>query len=712
MKQETKQEVYFILKQTSIQCSAVKLKKHSVYFRKTLKDIKEEKIRLILPNWASLLAIRVLVKFVSEDLLPKEIEPIESLKVIWLCDYFKISELVFIMIETFIIPQLEPGNVIQFINEAYAKLKSIGKNCITDASNLSQLFEETPTNSIIINREKEEDAWYSLLDKSLDYMSKNNPMSILKKQNSQMQVPKAILDEICERVHRNSNSVPDHQILKFICSVKDKANIPELLHHERKTILDKAENNGKPILTWEVCGLTENCLKESDPFLFNEKTWTLSVWYIKGSLQICIRHIEQEQTCDMLKSETSFLPSAKGYISFQYKVVINDDEANSKSNLISLSPYMKDNCVLFNQKYELKEQLKFKIHLHMSIKYTYAACVTAISSDFSTYYQNENFAELLDFQTLLLLFKSDDLDVVTEDHVFETFVQWYDFQTKKPNLDQDCLNDQIRQLCDQIRWQYVSLAKVTQILTNRPKLGENTNIRRIYKEELKARLTSIESHLFSNSYSRVSINERSPRKSYEYFIREESAESIINSLADVVLNNPQTEEESMPFESQSETTEVEIGIIEDYDQENMNFNLNTKTRRTTESHILLQKQREFDSFFSINRTLPQLQNNEKKKRKLRNSILDGSMHNFKATQSMKSPTSKQQNKKPPRVRKNVSSKLVKQFGSKLVGTDFKSTHVNKPKRNRAKTKTDRKKSPRIGFLKHETKKFKRPSIVK
>ena len=111
-----------------------------------------------------------------------------------------------------------------------------------------------------------------------------------------MQIPKVILDEICERVHQNSNSIPNHQILKFMCSIKDKEGFPELLSHERKNILEKAEHDGKPILTWEVCEVTDNCLKESDSFVINEKTWTLSAWYIKGNLQISIRHIEQEPT--------------------------------------------------------------------------------------------------------------------------------------------------------------------------------------------------------------------------------------------------------------------------------------------------------------------------------------------------------------------------------------------------------------------------------
>ena len=85
----------------------------------------------------------------SEDLLPKNISPYEALKVIWLGDYFKISELVFIMIETFLVPQIDAENVIQLINEAYSKLKSIGRNGFLRQNSQLSLPELTTSSSII-----------------------------------------------------------------------------------------------------------------------------------------------------------------------------------------------------------------------------------------------------------------------------------------------------------------------------------------------------------------------------------------------------------------------------------------------------------------------------------------------------------------------------------------------------------------------------------
>ena len=119
------------------------------------------------------------------------------------------------MIEKFIIPQIDSENVIQFINEAYAKLKGLGKNGILRKNSTSS-FIEKDSNFSLINQEKEEDSWYTLLDKSLDYMSMKNPINILRNQTNQQQIPKVILDEVCERVHKYTNAIPDHQMLKFM----------------------------------------------------------------------------------------------------------------------------------------------------------------------------------------------------------------------------------------------------------------------------------------------------------------------------------------------------------------------------------------------------------------------------------------------------------------------------------------------------------------
>jgi hypothetical protein len=232
----------------------------------------------------------VLVRFVEEDLLPKTMLWSDALKVIWLGDYFKISELVTIMLNTFVIPQIDTQNAIQLVNESYAKLKSLGNSSLSRNVNNFVLNDLTPTSSIVVNQEKEEDSWYRLLDDSLNFISRRNPLMILKEQKTQHKVPKVILEEIAERVHKKQYGQPDRQMLKFLMSVKQ---LPSMLHLAKseydKLNCPKNVEKQHPNLTWEVSGLNINLVKESDPFVMNGTTWVLSVWYVKESLQIGLK---------------------------------------------------------------------------------------------------------------------------------------------------------------------------------------------------------------------------------------------------------------------------------------------------------------------------------------------------------------------------------------------------------------------------------------
>jgi len=59
-------------------------------------------IKIVLPNWATEFSMNVLLKFVNEDLLPSKMSPDDSLKTLWLSDFFKVSELVEICIMDYI----------------------------------------------------------------------------------------------------------------------------------------------------------------------------------------------------------------------------------------------------------------------------------------------------------------------------------------------------------------------------------------------------------------------------------------------------------------------------------------------------------------------------------------------------------------------------------------------------------------------------------
>jgi hypothetical protein len=77
-----------------------------------------------LPEWVNKVALSIFLKFINDDMLPKHMEANDALKVLWISDYFKVTELIDICINAFIIPQLSKDNILKFAQEAYNKLKA------------------------------------------------------------------------------------------------------------------------------------------------------------------------------------------------------------------------------------------------------------------------------------------------------------------------------------------------------------------------------------------------------------------------------------------------------------------------------------------------------------------------------------------------------------------------------------------------------------
>lgn len=93
--------------------------------------------------------MNVLLKFVNEDLLPSSMDADNSLRTLWISDFFRVTELVEICIQQFMQPNINDKNVIMFIK----------------SRNLVNL---------------EEDIWYELLDSCIEFVSKGDTVSILK----------------------------------------------------------------------------------------------------------------------------------------------------------------------------------------------------------------------------------------------------------------------------------------------------------------------------------------------------------------------------------------------------------------------------------------------------------------------------------------------------------------------------------------------------
>lgn len=169
-----------------------RLKKHSKYFKNTLKDIPHSSVKIILPEWANKFALNVFLRFVNDDMLPKSMEPKDVLKVLWISDYFKVNELIEICIRVFIIPMLNRKNILLFTEEAYSKLKTKD------------------------NDEEVTSVWYELLDKCINFAACLCPSEILYKKDARS-LPSSLIEEIIERSFKHAKSdKPDISLLNLL----------------------------------------------------------------------------------------------------------------------------------------------------------------------------------------------------------------------------------------------------------------------------------------------------------------------------------------------------------------------------------------------------------------------------------------------------------------------------------------------------------------
>lgn len=80
---------------------------------------------------------------------------------------------------------------------------------------------------------------------------------------------------------------------------------------------------------------------------------------------------------------------------------------------------------------------------------------------------DESTSTFLPFEILNLLLKSDDLEVISEDQVLDSFILWYDVASLEKETHDTKLNDQIRKLTDSIRWNYININKLIKALSSK-----------------------------------------------------------------------------------------------------------------------------------------------------------------------------------------------------------------------------------------------------
>ena len=107
-----------------------------------------------------------------------------------------------------------------------------------------------------------------------------------------------------------------------------------------------------------------------------------------------------------------------------------------------------------------------------------------------------------------LFFKFDYLEVMSEDQVLVSFINWYTQNHK--NIQPGAASN----ILDNIRWNHVSFKTLHKVISENNEIKCNQDIRRIFKNELERRVRELLQDRDSSDMYGVYLQKREPRKSY------------------------------------------------------------------------------------------------------------------------------------------------------------------------------------------------------
>lgn len=518
-----KQIITFWIEGEEIKNDTEKLKLHSKYFRDTLKDIPQSHVKIILPEWANIFSLTVFLKFVNEDMLPKFMEPKDVLKVLWISDYFKVNELIEIWIKEFIIPQLSKKNIIMFIEEAYSKLKSKDND------------EEVAT------------IWYELLDKCINFAAYQCPSEILYKKEARA-LQTSIIEEIIERSFKHSKAdKPDISLINLLLEERKWKNIFSLLKFEEKKITTrdaKLQFEDGPALTWELSNFTDNYYKESEPFVIDGFPFMLTIQYLSDVLQLRIstldlRTLKKSKKNSPIYQEiyNSYTNNDEKIISAMYKLEINGYKPQ-KVNLVTIFDDGESfgelaNIPNFDFENYIDSKKTLKVELYFRVKHTHAAIMTQIAKNYNFYHTDKSI-KVLEPHHLALFFKFDYLEVMSEDQVLISFVNWF---TQTEGEHQTGVFSGI---LDNIRWNHVTFKTLHKVISQNQEVKQNQDMKRIFKNELERRIRELLQDRDSSDMYGAYLQRREPRKSYINFLRPETTTFLFDFIWNKLLEVDET----------------------------------------------------------------------------------------------------------------------------------------------------------------------------
>jgi len=254
-----------------------KIASKSPYFAQLMQQFSsEQEIRIILPKWATVPSFVLLLKYTEGKPLG-EVDIKTLQRVLWLSDFFKMSELQDICIQQ-ITPLLSKDNVLIFLEDSFVKIST----------------------AALSGNSEIKDCWILLYQQCLNIAALNIPFLVKVESPALYNMDAIIIEELAEKAFKkfitNINS-DNGAIIDLLTKYKKMNNPYDLLDYETQRLQEKEKvlftgENATPTLTWSLTGLKGHFYKDSGPFFVFGNCWELTIWSSQqdGTVTIAIKH--------------------------------------------------------------------------------------------------------------------------------------------------------------------------------------------------------------------------------------------------------------------------------------------------------------------------------------------------------------------------------------------------------------------------------------
>ena len=462
-------------------------------------------------------------------------------RVLWLSDFFKIADLESHSIKQYIIPKLSKDNVLIFLEDSYAKI-----SCLAPSEENDELGE----------------TWNLLLTECLDLTANNLPFLIRAQKEAILKLEDVIAEELAERAFKLFSvqlSTDGSYIIDLLLEKKHRKTPFELLDIETAKVAAKEKvtfTNGRtaPTLTWNLSNLKENFYRESEAFFVLGCYWVLSIWSFKkeGILSIAIKHSKNPRELDE-PSSSSYYNKNKFFVNPSKKRIPSPRNTESKGSHEILEGKVPNHCILTLASCIRIKELedpgkggfsvvslltasksptllrkipisdipetggKLSIEIFIKLEHTHSGILTFISSNFDWLYHSPDISKLTKNQFVVLL-KHKHLNVKREEDALVALCIWLSAERDKSEYT----GDEMKELLENINWEYVSMYSLVDLTNNFPLLKTNKVFKKILSNEINRRLEGRENQLL-------------PRRSYKYQTSEESTQPFVVTLTNAFL---------------------------------------------------------------------------------------------------------------------------------------------------------------------------------